>query len=1703
MRPETGHGSQDTSDLSASQRLAQQLRLASGHTRLSATRAQRLEEQSWSVVPTLFQDLVGYERPALMEWTHQSDSLFARALSEATGKEHPSRYHQNWDSASLGSDEGVRRAREQLELEQPLHVWLSPACEAYSPSQHVHQDASQKQEQLTQKRRECLRQLIGMSCIVHMCIQQGIHVSVEMPARSNAWRLQVMQGLKKKYGLKMVTVQGCMVNLRNRKGEFARQGWCVMTTHDRLARTLDLPCKCPKSVKHDRMEGHANKYTKEFIHRVCRVLLQEHMHHDVLEECRGNTRLLEGFGEGEFCACADVTTPFQSRKCAMCLPSRYKCLHEDQPGQEGSDQDVTEEELCMYSDLEISQVEDEARRLKAIGDYSHTACEALVARLPSQRRRQHRSAMLDHKTDTLLLGVYAHGNHYGVTKWSRRLPQSSSYLWSYLKKWSPEAVHGSTLVINKNCKHGMHKDVNNLPGTQNYVIGVSSYKQGEVWLEGPGPSPEYPKVNRQTPNGQILSGHLRSVQRQVVTFDAHKWHATQDWSGTRWVVAAYTSRGVKHLEQGDVKWLRKQDFPLPPARSPRPLEGQEGEEQAMVGDTGRGKTSQAQEEEAIKRKLYLLHAATGHGSTRHMIEALKRRKASPLVIRLAEEFRCSICQEKARVQPRQTASLEPIPPKFHTISADIGHWVHPTTGEHQNFMVVVDEGSRFRMAKILLKGQKQAPTSAACINYLQEGWFQVFGKPKTLRLDPAGSFRSSTVESFCDRHSIYHDVIPGEAHWQIGLAEQAVQGLKLLMTKVCDQDPSTTPEEALSLSVSVFNQREVVRGYSPVQHVLGQAPDAMGRFLPHEGNLPEEVILNQPQGTFEQETKRRAEAEKALAEWVAQQRLTKALNSRSRPHHRYQPGDLVYFWRTQESGRHKKQPGTNQGRFLGPARILAMETRRDSSGHSRPAHAIWCVRGRSLLKCSPEQLRPASDREELLEALGPEQTAPWTFSRVAEEVGGNSYQDLTQEIPSEQEWLRAQDPQEEQQPARYRISRKRPSPQVGEPSERDPEDLEGPDDAEPSQPSVVRRTASYVGPKLREPECEPWWDRVAESAWAAEACSYWTEEQQAVEIEIPLPESRRGQEHMCKNMQGFFVSALKRRAIEVCERKLSMEDREKFREAKSVEVRNFISAKAFEALPKHLQPDRSQAVGMRWILTWKVKDDGGVKAKARAVLLGYQDPQYEFRSTAAPVMTRQTRQLFLQLSANNHWAIQKGDITGAFLQGREYPDDLFCIPCPEICSSMGIPEGSITKLKRACYGLVDAPLEWYKTIAEYLESIGLTRLWSDSCAWVWRPDGPGTAVRGMVTGHVDDFLFGGSSSDLEWAEILTKIKTRFKWGDWDADSFVQCGVQVKTVPEGFELSQPKYLETVDEIPLNARRRKDTKAATTPQEKSQLRALLGALSWYAQQTAPHLSADVSLMLSEVGQSTVNTIVKANQLLSVERNKKGHRLLIQRCDTSDMQLVAWVDAASQNRLDGSSTQGIFIGAASRKLIQGEIAPVSPISWHSTRIERKCRSPGAAETQAAVNGEDALFYARFQWSEMVYGLPNLREPSETVRHTGGYLVTDSRNVFDKLRTEMLVIKGAEKRANIELLSLKEAQQTSNLVIRWVHSEAQLANSLTKCGGNHEMDLYYRMNFAWRIVEDEEMMSARRRKTKGLQPLQRTTQQEVINDVLEKEHL
>ena len=166
---------------------------------------------------------------------------------------------------------------------------------------------------------------------------------------------------------------------------------------------------------------------------------------------------------------------------------------------------------------------------------------------------------------------------------------------------------------------------------------------------------------------------------------------------------------------------------------------------------------------------------------------------------------------------------------------------------------------------------------------------------------------------------------------------------------------------------------------------------------------------------------------------------------------------------------------------------------------------------------------------------------------------------------------------------------------------------------------------------------------------------------------------------------------------------------------------------------------------------------------------------------------------------------------------------------------------------------------------------------------LWKKKG---VLKGIVAGHVDDFLFSGNPEDPEWLALEKRIQARFKWGEWESESFTQCGVKIEKQGDGsYQLSQQQYLDKVSEICLSAGRRKQTKEDTTEREKTQLRGLLGALSWYSQQCAPHLSASVGLMLSEVTASTVETIVRANKMLYEAKQRKDHKLIIHAFDPQE--------------------------------------------------------------------------------------------------------------------------------------------------------------------------------------------------------------------------
>ena len=361
------------------------------------------------------------------------------------------------------------------------------------------------------------------------------------------------------------------------------------------------------------------------------------------------------------------------------------------------------------------------------------------------------------------------------------------------------------------------------------------------------------------------------------------------------------------------------------------------------------------------------------------------------------------------------------------------------------------------------------------------------------------------------------------------------------------------------------------------------------------------------------------------------------------------------------------------GRFLGPARVLATETRQED-GELRPASIIWLHKGGRLIRASPEQVRLASDQEQLIEELKGPIELPWTFSKIMTSGSKRTFLDLVGQGGPPGEGQR-----QEEQPRR-RYTEKRP-PQ---------EDSEG---RETKRPVVSERGLKRVGEVAEEDEPGR------------------TEAQclKGTEVEIQLPTSNRGQKKFIQNPVAYVCSQIKKRAVEVRMKDLKPGELEEFKKAKDKEVNNFIAAECFELL-REQKPEELEVMGMRWLLTWKPTEDGGRKAKARAIVLGYQDPNYKDRDTSAPTPSKAGRQLFLHMCSWKRFRVAKGDVSGAFLQGMQVSDRMFCRPVDEICTAMGAEPGTAMAMRKAAYGLVQAPLQWYKSICVFLQEIGYTRL---------------------------------------------------------------------------------------------------------------------------------------------------------------------------------------------------------------------------------------------------------------------------------------------------------------------------------------------------------------------------------------------------------
>ena len=427
-----------------------------------------------------------------------------------------------------------------------------------------------------------------------------------------------------------------------------------------------------------------------------------------------------------------------------------------------------------------------------------------------------------------------------------------------------------------------------------------------------------------------------------------------------------------------------------------------GSEQAnTVSETSRERPFTVQERERVMRQFHHLHRTTGHGSYESLLKSLENRRADPRVLELARNFRCNTCEERKRPQPRRLANLEVSTDRCKIIQMDAAHWT-PSPGDPRNkcqFLVVVDEASRFAVAKIFRKDGGGHVKASDITSTYHTIWEPCFGVPEVVRIDPDGACRSRELDQHFQSLNVELDHIPADAHWKISIVERTIQWIEELMSKCAIDHPEYDHEMILCQAVRTWNQSEPVKGYSPFQWMFGRALDAEGRmFTPDVHRLPGS-LLHHPSGSLQHAENLRIVGEKAFIDWQYQTKLSRAKNSRSRNYVMYMPGDLVYFWRLQGQGRKGGKFGLKHGAFAGPARILAMETK-IKDNMVAPSSIVWLVRGMRLIKATVEQLRRATEREVLVHELTEgKQDMPWTTTSLAEALGPHDFDDASADGP--------------------------------------------------------------------------------------------------------------------------------------------------------------------------------------------------------------------------------------------------------------------------------------------------------------------------------------------------------------------------------------------------------------------------------------------------------------------------------------------------------------------------------------------------------------------------------------------------------------------------------------------------------------------------------------------------------------------------------
>jgi hypothetical protein len=171
-----------------------------------------------------------------------------------------------------------------------------------------------------------------------------------------------------------------------------------------------------------------------------------------------------------------------------------------------------------------------------------------------------------------------------------------------------------------------------------------------------------------------------------------------------------------------------------------------------------------------------------------------------------------------------------------------------------------------------------------------------------------------------------------------------------------------------------------------------------------------------------------------------------------------------------------------------------------------------------------------------------------------------------------------------------------------------------------------------------------------------------------------------------------------------------------------------------------------------------------IKHKARLVARGFlQREGIDFDDAFAPVARMESVRLLLVLAAQEGWCVHHMDVKSAFLNG-DLKEEVYVHQPP----AFAIPdkEGKVLRLRKALYGLRQAPKTWNAKLDSTLRRMGFEQ--SPHKAAIYRQGNGGNIL--LVGVYVIDLVITGTK-DAKVAAFKEEMKVTFQMSDLRPLSF--------------------------------------------------------------------------------------------------------------------------------------------------------------------------------------------------------------------------------------------------------------------------------------------------------------------------------------------